>query len=185
VQHIVATAVAAILAQAAPVQNAPTVASQPAPVQVSPAQPVPAPALATIVSTWRPLFQLVAELVPTISWQVPLASALASPFDLSQSYQHLLVPQSAPTPGGFVHLDIEATARFSMGPELSWVTPEPPREGYLKTQVFTPGWGVWYSPSGTSFAVGMATGTRFLLAEQSQTVVDLLTSEARFALLLR
>ena len=88
--------------------------------------------------------------------------------------------------GGFLHFDVGAARTLRTGPEVSWLSPDPPREGWLKTRVVTPGWGLWYTPTAAvPLAVGLSTSTRFVLTEQSATVVDLFTSQAHIALLLR
>jgi hypothetical protein len=67
---------------------------------------------------------------------------------------------------------------------VSWLTPDAPREGWLRTRIVTPGWGVWYATGIAPLAVGLSTSARFVLTEQSETVVDPFTSQAHLALLL-
>jgi hypothetical protein len=135
-------------------------------------------------------------LVPSWStWLLPAGSAAGAPwlfepsralprsFCWSEIYSQLSQLPTLDRMGRFAHIDL-AMPGLSAGPELVRLAPEPPREDYLRAQQLTPGWSLWYTPGGNRIALGVATGTRFLLAEQSETVVDLITSEARLAVFL-
>lgn len=83
--------------------------------------------------------------------------------------------------GRLAHVDFPRTS-LSGGPELSRRALEAPRENYYRAQELTPGWS-WYV-SAERWALGIATGTRFLILDQAGTVVDPFTSEARLAFFL-
>jgi hypothetical protein len=85
--------------------------------------------------------------------------------------------------GRFAHVDFSMSG-LSAGAELSRVISEPPREGYTRAQELTPGWSFWYSLSRDRLALGVATGARFLISDQSEPVVDPFTTEARLAFFL-
>lgn len=116
-------------------------------------------------------------------WLVEPARPLPRSFCLREVYAQLAELPTLDRVGRFAHIDLVMPG-LSAGPELIRLAPEPPREDYLRAQELTPGWSLWYAPGGNRIALGVATGTRFLLAEQSDTVVDLLTSEARLAVFL-
>lgn len=116
-------------------------------------------------------------------WLVEPARPLPRSFCLREVYAQLAELPTLDRVGRFAHIDLVMPG-LSAGPELIRLAPEPPREDYLRAQELTPGWTLWYAPGGNRIALGVATGTRFLLAEQSDTVVDLLTSEARLAVFL-
>jgi hypothetical protein len=84
--------------------------------------------------------------------------------------------------GRFAHVDLARTG-LSGGPELLRVAPEPPRENYSRAQELTPGWSWWYL-SARGWAVGMSTGTRFLISDHAGTTIDPFTTEARCELFL-
>jgi hypothetical protein len=108
----------------------------------------------------------------------------ATQFGRSEPWRHLVDYEVKPALGGFFHYDIEAAPRLSTGPEISWLTPEPAREGLLGTRVVAPGWSVWYEPPDVPLAVGISTSARFVLMERSSPVVDVFASQARLALFL-
>lgn len=81
--------------------------------------------------------------------------------------------------GGFRNFDLMDTPHLSAGPELSWLTPDSPREDLLRLRVVAPGWGVRYTWSEERVAVGVAACTRFVMFGEDWPVVDVLTSEAR------
>ena len=114
------------------------------------------------------------------AWLVEPARPLPRSFCLREIYAQLAELPTLDRVGRFAHIDL-AMPGLSAGPELIRLAPDPPREDYLRAQQLTPGWSLWYAPVGNRLALGVATGTRFLLAEQTDTVVDLLTSEARLA----
>jgi len=83
------------------------------------------------------------------------------------------------TLGGFVNFDVMQGSHLSAGPELSWLTPESPREDLLRLRVLASGWGFRYSWAAIS--VGIVACTRFVkMGETDFPVVDRFTSEARF-----
>lgn len=117
------------------------------------------------------------------AWRVEPARPLPRSFCLHEIYAQLAELPTLDRVGRFAHIDL-AMPGLSAGPELIRLAPDPPREDYLRAQQLTPGWSLWYALGGNRIALGVATGTRFLLAEQSETVVDLITSEARLAVFL-
>lgn len=86
---------------------------------------------------------------------------------------------------GLLEFPIQTATPLSMGPELSWFQSDAPRRQLPDTTVLTPGWCFWYALQNAPIALGLSTSARFVLTEQATPVVDLLTSQARFALLLR
>lgn len=85
--------------------------------------------------------------------------------------------------GGFLTFDVMKALHLSVGPRVSWLTPDSPREDLLRLRVVAPAWGVRYTwHDAVSF--GVATGTRFLMLGEDWPVVDVLTSEASIELLL-
>jgi hypothetical protein len=114
------------------------------------------------------------------AWLLEPVTPLPRSFCLREIYAQLAELPTLDRVGRFAHLDL-ALPGLSAGPELIRLAPEPPRESDPRAQQLTPGWSLWYTPGGNRIALGVATGTRFLLAEQSETVVDLITSEARVA----
>jgi hypothetical protein len=85
--------------------------------------------------------------------------------------------------GGFVNLDLMKALHLSVGPRVSWLTPDSPREDLLRLRVVAPGWGIRYSWHEV-MSVGVATGSRFLMLGEDWPVVDVLMSEASIELLL-
>jgi hypothetical protein len=87
--------------------------------------------------------------------------------------------------GGFVNIDVMQAPHLTAGPELSWLTPESPREDLMRLRVLTSGWGIRYTWSETGISAGVAICTRFVkMGEIDLPVVDMLTSEARIEFLL-
>jgi hypothetical protein len=86
------------------------------------------------------------------------------------------------TLGGFLNLDMRATLHLSVGPQLSWLTPDSPREDLLRLRVVAPGWGIrytWQTWGEGAISAGVAVCTRFVMFGEDFPVVDVLTSEAR------
>ena len=117
------------------------------------------------------------------AWQLELGTAPAQRLSVREVYADLARLPTLDRVGRFAHVDFPLRG-WSVGPELWRLAPEPPRENYPKAQELTPGWTLWYKPSGVPLALGIVTGTRFLIAEQSSTVVDPFTTEARCAFFL-
>jgi hypothetical protein len=88
------------------------------------------------------------------------------------------------TLGGFVNFDLMDTLHLSAGPQLSWLTPDSPREDLLRLRVVAPGWGIRYTWDEAALSVGIAACTRFVMLGDDFPVVDMLTSEARIEFLL-
>jgi hypothetical protein len=87
--------------------------------------------------------------------------------------------------GGFVNIDVMDARHLIAGPEVSWLTPESPREDLLRLRVLASGWGIRYSWRETGISAGVAVCTRFVkMGETDFPVVDRLTSEARIELAL-
>lgn len=86
------------------------------------------------------------------------------------------------TLGGFLNVDMMGTLHLSAGPQLSWLTPESPREDLLRLRVVAPGWGIrytWQTWGEGAISAGVAVCTRFVMFGEDFPVVDVLTSEAR------
>jgi hypothetical protein len=88
------------------------------------------------------------------------------------------------TLGGVKSFDVMGAAHLSAGPQLSWLTPDSPREDLLRLRVLSPGWAVRYTWEDAHLSVGVAASTRFVMFGEDWPVVDVLTSEARIELLL-
>jgi hypothetical protein len=86
--------------------------------------------------------------------------------------------------GGFVNVDVMKALHLSVGPRVSWLTPDSPREDLLRLRIVAPGWGVRYTWQ-DAVSVGVATGTRFLMLGEDWPVVDMLMSEASVEFLFR
>jgi hypothetical protein len=84
--------------------------------------------------------------------------------------------------GGFVQFDIVPSPQVRSGPELSWSTPDSPREDLQKMRLLSPGWGVSYSLGHLPIAVGLSAFSRIVMVGKQMPVVDPLTSEARVEL---
>jgi hypothetical protein len=87
------------------------------------------------------------------------------------------------TLGGFMNFDLMGALHLSAGPQVSWLTPDSPREDLLRLRVVAPGWGVRYTWDET-VSVGVVACTRFVMFGEDWPVVDMLTSEARVEFLL-
>lgn len=83
------------------------------------------------------------------------------------------------TQGGFVRLDVVESANLRVGPELSWSTPDSPREDMPKMRLLSPGWGVRWAWRTSPVAVGVSACSRFVMVGKELPVVDPLTSMAR------
>lgn len=83
------------------------------------------------------------------------------------------------TQGGFVRLDVVQSPALRVGPELSWSTPDSPREDLPKLRLLSPGWGVRFAMGASRVAVGVSACSRFVMVGRELPVVDPLTSEAR------
>jgi hypothetical protein len=153
-----------------------------------PAQPLllgSLPAL-PLVPKWSQLLQLSIEWAPAgpaHAWRHELAHAPVHQLSVRELYTELAQLPRLDRLGRFARFDFPMSG-LSAGAELLRLAPDPPREDYPSAQQLTPGWCIWYKPSGDRWAVGVVTGTRFLIAQQSNTVVDPFTSEARWAFFL-
>ena len=124
----------------------------------------------------------------------PCLAALASPIGaarpvLAREHRGTTLPRRtlprrtlSGTLGGVKSLDVVGADRLSAGPQLSWFTPDSPREDLLRLRVVSPGWAVRYTWKEAHVAVGVAAFTRFVMFGEDWPVVDMLTSEARFEL---
>jgi len=112
---------------------------------------------------------------PDVGAAVPAAGSYADPDVELPSVSR----EAGGTLGGFVNFDVMDDQRLSAGPELSWLTPDSPREDLLRLRVVAPGWGVSYSLDELNLSVGVAVCTRFVMLGEDMPVVDMLTSEAR------
>jgi hypothetical protein len=83
------------------------------------------------------------------------------------------------TLGGFKNFDLSTSVHLSVGPELSWLTPDSPREDLLRVRIVAPGWGIRYTWDDANMSVGVTACTRFVTFGEDLPVVDMLTSEAR------
>lgn len=83
------------------------------------------------------------------------------------------------TLGGFMNFDLMEALHLSAGPQVSWLTPDSPREDLLRLRVVAPGWGVRYTWNEAAISVGVAASTRFVMLGEDWPVIDVLTSEAR------
>jgi hypothetical protein len=112
---------------------------------------------------------------PDVGAAVPAAGAYAARDVALRGVSH----EMDGTLGGFVNYDVTGALRLSAGPELSWLTPDSPREDLLRLRVVAAGWGVSYSLDDANLSVGIALFTRFVKLGEDMPVVDVLTSEAR------
>jgi hypothetical protein len=115
-------------------------------------------------------------------WLIEPGAAPVRRLQLRWVYTRLVELPEVDRVGRFAHVDLPL-AGVSAGPELFCLAPAPPRDHYPRTRELTPSWSWWYVDR-AGWAVGIATGTRFLLGEHSGTIVDPLTSEARWAFFL-
>jgi hypothetical protein len=81
--------------------------------------------------------------------------------------------------GGFVRLEMVESRNVRVGPELSWSTPDSPREDLPKMRLLSPGWGVRIAWGASRVAVGVSACSRFVMVGRGLPLVDPLTSEAR------
>jgi hypothetical protein len=81
--------------------------------------------------------------------------------------------------GGFVRLEMVESRNLRVGPELSWSTPDSPREDLPKMRLLSPGWGVRIAWGASLVAVGVSACSRFVMVGRGLPLVDPLTSEAR------
>lgn len=88
------------------------------------------------------------------------------------------------TLGGYVNFDVMRASGVQAGPQVSWLTPDSPREDLLRLRVVAPGWGVRYTWKEAAISVGVAACTRLVMLGEDWPVVDMLTSEARIEFLL-
>jgi hypothetical protein len=116
----------------------------------------------------------------------PCLAALASPIAvalpaLMRRRRGPTVPRSTMggTLGGVKSFDVMDSDHVSAGPQLSWLTPDSPREDLLRLRVVAPGWAVRYTWEEAHVSVGVAAFTRFVMFGEDMPVVDMLTSEAR------
>jgi hypothetical protein len=125
--------------------------------------------------------------LPCLSLVSGRGSAQSLPAAGSYADPQLSLPRrndSFRTLGGFVHLDFVASPRLRTGPELSWSTPDSPREDLPKMRLLSPGWGVRYAWHESPVAVGVSACSRVVMIGRDFPVVDPITSEARIEFLL-
>jgi hypothetical protein len=125
-------------------------------------------------------------------WAAPCSATTTGP-DLDEALpESAYVPREVRLPsvsaemrgtlGGFLNVAMMGTLHLSAGPQLSWLTPDSPREDLLRLRVVAPGWGVrytWQMWGESALSVGIAACTRFVMFGEDFPVVDVLTSEAR------
>jgi len=117
------------------------------------------------------------------TWRSQLTQLSLRPLGVRELYTELAKLPRIDRVGRFAHIDF-AMSGLSAGPELLRLAPDPPRENYPRAEQLTSGWSLWYEPSRDRWAVGVVTGTRFLMTQHSNTVIDPFTSEARWAFFL-
>lgn len=83
------------------------------------------------------------------------------------------------TQGGFVTLDVVDSPALRVGPELSWSTPDSPREDLMKYRLLSPGMGVRFAWGESPVSVGVSACSRVMLMGKEMPLVDPFTSEAR------
>jgi hypothetical protein len=89
------------------------------------------------------------------------------------------------TLGGFLNFDVMHVQHLRAGPQISWLTPESPREDLLRLRVLASGWGIRYTWDEAAISVGLVACTRFVkMGEVDMPVIDMLTSEARVEFIL-
>lgn len=104
---------------------------------------------------------------------LPVGAFGTSPLSLPRRNDHFK------TLGGFVTLDVVASARLRAGPEFSWAAPDSPREELPKLRLLSPGWRVSYSWKNAPVAIGVSTCSRFIMLGEAVPWFDAVTSEAR------
>jgi hypothetical protein len=160
----------------------------------TPAVPVWAAYLLAVQAPWRKL-QLAPPCgrltdlaaLPCVSLMPGRGAAQSLPAAGSYAIRELSLPRrndSSRTLGGFVHLDVVASPHLRAGPELSWSTPDSPREDLPKMRVLSPGWGVRYAWSESPVAVGVSACSRVVMIGRDFPVVDPISSEARVEFML-
>lgn len=110
-----------------------------------------------------------------------LGSSLAALPELGRRRRRgSLLPQASygGTLGGVKSFDVMDADHVSAGPQVSWLTPDSPREDLLRLRVVSPGWAVRYTWEEAHVSVGVAAFTRFVMFGEDMPVVDMLTSEA-------
>jgi hypothetical protein len=104
------------------------------------------------------------------------------------AHSHVALPsvshEMGGTLGGFRSFELMGALHVSAGPQLSWLTPDSPREDLLRLRVVAPGWGVRYTWDEAAVSVGVVACTRFVMFGEDRPVVDVLTSEARLQFLI-
>jgi hypothetical protein len=151
-----------------------------APAAVASLQTPPAPLSLRLVPDWRH-WLLTPQAPAALNVMSEPGPAFERRLQLRWVYRRLVELPELDRVGRLAHVDFPRT-RLSGGPELLRRALEPPRENYYRAQELTPGWS-WYV-SAQRWAIGIATGTRFLILEHAGTVVDPFTSEARWAFFL-
>jgi hypothetical protein len=153
------------------------------------AAPIWAAAMLAVQAPWRRL-QLASRCGPLVNrsalpcFTIGLGQGLAKTVLAASSYAdpEVKLPRkndSFRTLGGFVHLDILDSPNLRSGPELSWSTPDSPREDLQKTRLLSPGWGVRYTWADSPVAFGVSACTRIVMMGRQIPMLDPLTSEAR------
>jgi hypothetical protein len=112
---------------------------------------------------------------PLVAQSLPAEGSYAHPELQLSALGHGL----SGTLGGFRNFDLASSIHLRVGPELSWLTPDSPREDLLRLRVVSPGWGVRYTWDDANVSVGVAACTRFVMFGEDFPVVDMLSSEAR------
>jgi len=114
-------------------------------------------------------------LVPTQGLGEPVPAGDYSSFELKLPRRN----DAFRSQGGFVRLDVARSGHLRVGPELSWSTPDSPREDLPKMRLLSPGWGVRFAWGASPVAFGVSACSRFVMVGKGLPVVDPLTSEAR------
>ena len=140
-----------------------------------------------LVPKWSQLLRLPGAWAPDApdwqAWRSPSLRPAVPRLGVRELYARFAQRPRLDRVGRFAHIDFPRSG-LSTGAELLWLAPEPPREDYPTIQQVTPAWSLWYKPRSNPWAVGVATGSRFLIEQQANTVIDPFTSEARWALFL-
>jgi hypothetical protein len=134
-----------------------------------------------VAPDWHQRLELPGGGGPSGLWSLPRPAPVRR-LQLRWVYRRLVELPELDRVGRFAQVEVARTG-LSGGPELLRVAPEPPRENYSRAQELTPGWSWWYL-SAQRWAVGVATGTRFLISDHAGTLVDPFTTEARCAFFL-
>lgn len=160
----------------------------------TPAVPVWAAYLFAVQAPWRklqlapPCGRLADQAAqPCVSMVSGRGAAQSLPAAGSYADPQVSLPRrndSFRTLGGFVHLDVVVSPHLRTGPELSWSTPDSPREDLPKMRLLSPGWGLRYAWDESPVAVGVSACSRVVMVGTDFPMVDPITSEARIELLL-